>query len=59
MALKKKILPKKVCPVCDKTFQPKTSWQLYDKASCTQKAFRHRIAERLQRLDKLDSKGAA
>jgi len=51
MALKKKLLPKKTCPVCDKVFQPTKKWQVYDSSKCSQKAFRHRIAERLEKLD--------
>ena len=33
------------CPVCKKTFLPRTSWQKYDRAACKMKAFRRQQKE--------------
>jgi hypothetical protein len=58
MALKKKPLPKITCPVCDEKFQPTSKFQKYDSNVCVQKAYRFRVAQKLERLERLE-KGAA
>jgi hypothetical protein len=56
MALKKKRLKKRTCPVCDRKFQPGNKRQIYDRNVCAQKLYRFRVARKLERLQELEQR---
>ena len=58
MALKRKRLKKRTCPVCDKRFQPTNPRKIYDSNLCAMKLYRWRVAQKLERLAELE-RGAA
>lgn len=58
MALKRKQLKQITCPVCDKKFQPTKKGQKYNSNLCAMKAYRHRVAEKLERLERLEQKAS-
>lgn len=53
--LKRKLLKKRICPVCDAHFRPTNPRQMYDKRKiCGQRAYRFRLMEKLQRLQEFE-----
>jgi len=57
MTLKRKALPKRICPVCGTRFQPTKKGQIYDKRTiCGMKAYRFRVAQKLERLEQLEAR---
>ncbi len=58
MALKRKPLRKITCPVCDKRFLPTNKRQKYDSNLCAMKAYRFRVAEKLDRLEQLEQQAS-
>jgi ribosomal protein L37AE/L43A len=62
MRMEKMIFPKLkqvTCPVCQNKFMQKRKDQIYDSASCNQKAYHYRLRKKLARLEELEKKGAA
>ena len=58
MALKIKPLKKITCPVCDRRFKPTNKRQIYDDHLCAMRAYRHRVAMKLERLEELERRSA-
>jgi len=51
MALKRKPFKKITCPVCDLRFRPTKKWQKYDSPVCAMRAYRFRVAQKLEQLE--------
>ena len=53
MALKRKVF-KRVCEVCDKRFQTGNKRKIYCSHLCGVKAYRYRVAQKLERLERIE-----